>query len=195
MTILLLAGLVGAAHVLAPDHWFPTSVLGWQRRWSVSRSLLFALAIYALHAAMGLAIYFAFNHFLDQLDSGRLLAFSVILVGSVSLVRVIRFPRIREVLGSGYTGPWGLFVAISLLGPAESLIPILIKSGHSGVGYLGPSLAFLAGTVAMGTASMFLGRMVWDKPMGLPVGINWMFRGGTVVPVLAGVAVGLFVLL
>ena len=194
MNIILLAGLVGAAHVLAPDHWFPTSILSWQRRWSISRSALFALAIYGLHAALGLMIYFLFNHVFEKLNSGRLLAFSVILVVSVSLVRIIRFPRVREVLASGHNGPWGLFVAISLLGPAESLIPILIKSGHSGVGYLAPALSFLIGTMAMGTLSVFLGSMFWDRPHGLPLGMNWAFRGGAVVPVLAGVAVGLFVL-
>ncbi len=41
-----LSFLAGAAHVLAPDHWMPGSVVAWQRGWGFIKTSLFSLGIF-----------------------------------------------------------------------------------------------------------------------------------------------------
>jgi len=193
--LLVLSMLSGAVHVLAPDHWLPASVLAWKRGWSLRKSAVFAAVILTFHVLLGAAIYFCLEDWLEQIRTPALYGFGVALVFLVMILRLIRFSRIREVLRAGPKSNWGIFAVLSLLGPCESIIPVFIKSGQLRVGYLLPGIAFLFGTLISGWICILLGRTLWDRPLWLPRGVTWAFRRGTLVPVAAGLAVGLGLIL
>ncbi len=191
--ILLLSFLAGALHVLAPDHWLPASVMSWQRRWRAGSTALFSLTAYSFHVVLGLLIFFALEGFISSLQSTALLIFALVLVGTSTLIRLYRFTRIEEVLCAGPGSKRGIFAVFSLLGPCESLIPVLIKSGQMGVGYLTPFFVFLAGTLVSGTVLVFAGRRLWNRPMGLPMGMSWAYRSSAAIPLLACIVLGISV--
>lgn len=193
--VLALSALAGAVHVLAPDHWLPASVLSWQRGWSLKRSAFFAAIAFLIHVLLGLAIYFGFESFFAKLESTVLAVFGTILVVSVMAIRLIRFSRLREVLRAGPNSVWGYFAVISLLGPCEAIIPIFVRARHLGIGYLTPFLAFSLGTVVAGVASVLVGRVLWNRPLWLPRGITWAHSRTAMVPVIAGLALGLTAIL
>jgi hypothetical protein len=194
-TMIVLAALAGAVHVLAPDHWLPASVVAWQRGWSLSRSAAFAALTFLVHLVLGVVIYFSFDSILAEQEASRLFAFGMILVFSVMIVRMLRFSRLREVVRAGPNSSWGLFAVISLLGPCESVIPILIKARQLGIGYLIPSVSFLAGTMVVGMACVVAGRLLWNRPLWLPRGISWARSRSAILPAVAGLALGLTAIL
>jgi hypothetical protein len=194
-TVFVLSVLAGAVQVLAPDHWLPASVLAWQRGWSIFRSMAFAFFAFVLHLSLGLLIYFVCNPFLNHLNSASLFVFALALILTSMGLRMFRFSRIREVLGAGPRSTWGFFAVFSLLGPAEAIIPILVRSGQIGIGYLTPTLAFGFGTVTVGLVCVVVGRLLWNKPLWLPRGIYWARKRIAVIPVAAGLVVGLTVIL
>ncbi len=189
--ILSLSAIAGVVHMIAPDHWLPASVLGWRRGWRPSKVLAVSFGIFGFHVMLGAGIYFLLAGFLRGFTGSELFTFGVILVFSVMVARFFRFARIREVLGAEPSSQWAVFAIVSLLGPAESLVPILVKSGQLGVGYLAPTLAYFAGTLFAGTALVLGGRWLWNRPMGLPSGLLWAQSSGAVLPVIAGLALGL----
>lgn len=193
--LILLSVVAGAIHMLAPDHWVPASVLVWQRRWGSAKTVAFAGIALLVHLLFGFAIYFMISGFLSHLDSDKLFIFALALVLLVALARGIRVERMQEVLRAGPHSAWGLFAVISLLGPCESVIPVFIKARALGMGYLIPFVAFFAGSLLSGTALVLGGRRVWNKPLWLPRGIHWAHQRSAVLPVVAGVAVGLTLLL
>ncbi|MCM2324214.1 MAG: hypothetical protein NDJ90_13230 [Oligoflexia bacterium] len=191
----ILCALAGALHVIAPDHWVPASLLSWQRRWRLSRIAGFAALAFGLHVALGFLLFYLFGEAVWEMASSNLLVFSLILVAGVAAIRAFRFQRIREVLASGGSGIWGVFMVFSLLGPCESLIPILIKSRQLGAGLLLPLVAFYAGTLLAGGALIFFGKGLWNRPHWLPRGLYAGTQRLATVPVIACVAVGLALLL
>lgn len=189
--ILSLSAIAGAVHMIAPDHWLPASVLSWRRGWRAPRALALSFVAFGFHVVLGAGVYFLLASFLRGFTGSALFTFGVVLVFSVMAARVFRFARIREVLGAETGSPWAVFVVVSLLGPAESLVPILVKSGQLGAGYLAPTMAFFAGTLVSGMALVLGGRWLWNRPMGLPRGLLWAQSSGAVFPVIAGLALGL----
>lgn len=187
----LLCALAGALHVLAPDHWVPASILSWQKGWKASRVALFSILVFVSHLLLGFLIFFLARPLMEGISSSTLLAFSLTLVALVAIARGMRFSRIREVLRGGQGGIWGVFTVFSLLGPCESIIPVFIKAGHLGTGYLLPFSAFFAGTLVAGIALIFSGRMIWNRPQLLPRALNWSRLRVAVIPVVTGVVVGL----
>lgn len=163
----------GAFHVLAPDHWMPASLLSWQRGWPTRRLAFFSLMVFVPHLFLGFLIYWALSKIFLTFDSSTLLVFSFVLVGAVAVVRSIRFKRIYEVLRMGPQGSAGLFTVVSLLGPCESLIPILIKAKSLGAGYMLPSVFFFLGTVISGVFLMVSGQYLWNCPHWFPRGLRW----------------------
>lgn len=188
---LVLCGLAGAFHAIAPDHWVPGSILSWQRAWSVRRVLAFCGFSYALHVALGALLYFVSFGVLEHLSPPQVFGFSVFLVAVVALLRGLRFSRLREVLRNGKNGVWGFFSALSLLGPSESLVPVLVKAHHLGAGYLTPVLAYFAGTFLAGAFLVLWGRKAWNRPLWLIRGMEWAQKRVAVVPVVAGLGIGL----
>jgi uncharacterized membrane protein YdfJ with MMPL/SSD domain len=82
-----------------------------------------------------------------------------------------------------------------LLGPCESIIPIFIKAASLGTGYALPLASFLAGTVLTGSVLVLSGRIVWNRPFWLMRAFDWALQRTAVLPVAAGVALGLRLLL
>jgi hypothetical protein len=193
-TLLLLSALTGAVHVLAPDHWFPASVLTWQRNLTFIPTFLLSFFIYLIHMLLGAAIYFIFLPFFHQLRSDFLFPFTLILLFSGLFLRLSRFPRLEEVLRSGTSSSWGFFVVISLLWPCESLIPILIKSGKGDIGYLLPFLAFFGGTVISGYTAIWVGQYFWKRPALFSQSLAWANQKNAALPVLLVLTVGLSLL-
>ena len=194
-TLVLLSALAGAVHVMSPDHWVPASLFSWQRRWPLSRTLLFVLGALGLHLALGLAVYFALDEWLLSLDSHRMILLSMSMVFGVMVLRAVRFSSIQKVQQLGPHRWWGLLAVLSLLGPCESLIPVLMKSRVLGYGYFVPFLAFSVGTLGTGAGLIASGRMVWNRPFGLTRLLGWVDRRVAVLPVAAGLILGLRFLL
>jgi hypothetical protein len=194
-TILWISFLAGAVHVMAPDHWLPASVVAWQRRWRTGQAARFAAFAFAFHILLGAFVYFIFDTFLRTLDSGPLFFAALGLVSAVMFVRMYRFSRVREVLRAGPGSSWGMIAVFSLLGPCESIIPIMIKSGQVGIGFLTPILAFTAGTLVSGTACVLVGRYLWDQPVLLPRGISLAQTKIATMPLFAVLMLGLATLL
>lgn len=194
-TLILLSALAGAIHVLAPDHWVPASIVGWQRRWSTFRSALYATLMLSLHVLMGAGAYFLFDDQLRTVDSARLFNYSLGFVALLMALRAWRFSMIRDIQRVGPHLGWATTLVLTLLGPCESIIPIFLKSASLGVGYVVPFGAFLAGTLGAGITLTFVGREVWNRPFWL---IRAFDRGSqrlAALPVAAGVVLGLRFLL
>ena len=194
-SLVLLSALAGAVHVMSPDHWVPASLFTWQRRWPLRRTLLFVLYALGLHLGLGLAVYFAFDEWLLSLDPHRMIVLSMGMVFGVMILRSVRFSGIQKVQQLGPHRWWGLVAVVSLLGPCESLIPVLMKSRMLGYGYFVPFLAFSVGTLTAGAGLIASGRIVWNRPFGLPRLLSWVDRRVAVLPIAAGLILGLRFLL
>lgn len=202
-TLLTLSALAGAIHVLAPDHWLPASVLAWQKGWSRRKTAAFAAAIFAFHVTLGFAVFLAIQavawRYFDwdamNLAPKPLVALTWALVVGITFLRATRFGRNWEVFRSGNRGIWGLVTVVSTLGPCESIIPVFMKSGHLGMGYALPFAVFLGGTLVSGTICILVGRVRWNQPLTLPRIADWARRRRASLPIAAGVAMGLAILL
>jgi hypothetical protein len=195
LMLFLLSAIAGAIHVMAPDHWVPASILSWQRRWNPLRAALFSGAMLTAHVLMGAGLYFVFDDQLRELNPARLFPYSLAFVVGLMLLRMLRFSRIRDVQRVGNHAWWGWVAVLSLLGPCESIIPIFLKSASLGAGYLFPLLAFWVGTVSAGVALTLSGRFVWNRPLWLIRAFDWANQRVAVLPIAAGVALGLRYLL
>ena len=121
-----------------------------------------------------------------------LLLFSLILIVVLTLVRAMRFSRIMKIQKTAANrGFWALLSVLSLLGPAESVIPIFIKADQLGIGYLLPLLAFFAGTFIAGALAVAFGRSAWNRPFWLPRGLEIAHKKMAAFPVIVLVAIGI----
>jgi hypothetical protein len=191
--LVLVAFLIGALHMLAPDHWVPLSLLSWQKGWGSRRTRSTTLQLLASHLVVGLLLALVLAQWADGMADDDLLLFSLLLVGAVTIVRVFRFSRLQEAFSSGPYSKRGVLAAWSLLGPAESLIPIVLRSNELGAGFLSPFLAYAVGTLLVGTWLVFWGRSLWNRPLILPRGWMLMQRSAPVIPLLAFVLTGISV--
>jgi hypothetical protein len=194
-TMIILAAMAGAVHVLVPDRWFPASVVAWQRGWSYRKTALVGFSAFLVHLIAGAGLYFLFKKAFFALSPNVLFWIVLFLVFGVMVFRLFRFLKFRDVFSSKPRGWWGVLAVFVLLGPCEALIPILIKAGQLGIGYVMPILAFSFGTVLVGLAGVLVGRGFWNRPALLP---RWMIlsdRGIILVPAFVGLAVGLSAIL
>jgi len=187
--------LGGAVHILAPDHWVPVSILSWQHGWRLSRLTAFVFLAFLFHVLLGFLIYWLLQSLIFRVPASAFWIYTVFLIGSVAMVRGIRFKKIRDILRSGSGGFWGIMTVFSFLGPCESIIPILLKARHLGTGYMVPVLAFLLGTVVAGMVLITGGQRAWNRPLWLPRGVQWFGNGAMTFPVMAGVMLSLALLL
>ena len=133
--IAFVSAIAGVIHVMAPDHWLPASVLAWQRGWMLRKTALFSVAILCFHICLGLAIYFAIGVLVSHFGPDRGFAVALAITLGAMFLRMVRFSRIRGIFRSTNSNAvWGILGVLSLLGPCESLIPILLKSRQLGVG-------------------------------------------------------------
>jgi hypothetical protein len=129
-----------------------------------------------LHIALGLLAALVLGEWARGLGQKGLFAFSLGLVLVLALARFVRFSRLREAFLAGPQSKRGLVVAWSLLGPAESLVPVVMKSLQLGEPWLAPVLAYSAGTLIAGSALVFWGRRLWNRPSVLARGYLWVSR-------------------
>lgn len=193
--LLILSAFAGAIHMLAPDHWMPLSLKSWQRQWGQAKTLVLSLLALAGHLGVGFAIYLILRPLIITYVGSTLFMASVALVIAGAILRAARFGSIREILRMGSNRIWSTLSVLSLLGPCESLIPVMIKAHHLGVGYLVAFAGFAAGTLLSGLLLIFAGRYFWNHPIRLNQGVSWALQRRSVLPVLAGVTAGLIFLL
>src|SRR4051794_27706104 len=103
--LIFLSALAGGLHVLAPDHWVPSSLLSWQRGWRFPRAALFAALAFVAHVGSGFLIYAVtiaplgrrYRHAILAIGTSKLLALSILAVVLVLALRAVRFNRIKDV--------------------------------------------------------------------------------------------------
>jgi hypothetical protein len=189
--LLALSAMAGAVHVLAPDHWFPASTLAWRRGWRAGQTILFLVVAYAIHLALGYAIFRALGDSVLAFLEARLMYFTIALICLAAFVRSYRFSHVEGVIRSSSLSRWRLWTVLALLGPCESLIPILIKARQMGLEPVGVSCWFLAGTLVAGIALVLGSQRIWDRPELLARWVSVIRGRVTPIPVAGAVAVGL----
>ncbi len=172
----MIALLLGGVHVLSPDHWVPLSLQSWQRGWNLKRTLGVALQLILLHVTLGLLAALVLGEWARGLGTNGLFAFSLVMLLVMSIARFLRFSKLREAFLAGPNSKRGLVAAWSLLGPAESLVPVVMKSLQSGESWLLPVLAYTAGSIVSGCVLVFWGRRLWNQPAVLARGYLWVSR-------------------
>lgn len=181
--------------MLAPDHWMPISLSSWQRRWGVGKTVGCSLLAVLFHLVLGFALYLVIRPVLLNCDERWLFPASVAMVALSAAVRHARFNRIRDVLRLGPNPLWKGVAILSLLGPCESLIPVMVKAHRLGDGYLLAALAFALGSIAAGLAVILAGRSIWNHPSRLNQLISWALRRRSAVPAAIGVGMGILFIL
>lgn len=195
MELLLLAFAAGLVHVVAPDHWVPASILTWRRGWGRGMAIAFSCAVSLVHVALGALLFWAGSSFFERVPPGQFFGFSVLLIAGVAVIRGLRFSRVREVVRTGGEGSWGILAVISLMGPAESLIPVLLKAHHRALPLQEPLAVYLLGTFVMSASLVVLGQRIWNRPQWLTRGMGLVRRRLASVPIAASVAVSVLILL
>lgn len=176
MLILWLSFLLGAAHTLSPDHWVPLSLQSWQKGWGAARTRGLAVQLYLLHVLTGLLCALIIREWASGLDDRGLMVFSLGLVAVGAVIRFIRLPRLREVFLAGPQSRRGVLAAWSLLGPAESVIPLVLKALQMGHGYVLPVACYTLGTLVGGDLLIMWGRRAWNQPGAVTHGWEWLQR-------------------
>lgn len=176
MLIFGLSFLLGAVHTLSPDHWVPISLQSWQKGWGAARTRGLAAQMYLLHVALGLLCALIIREWSAGLDEQGLMLFSLGLVAVGALIRFLRFPKLREVFLAGPQSKRGVLAAWSLLGPAESVIPLVLKAIQLGHGYLVPVACYALGTLVGGDLLIMWGRRIWNQPGAVTQGWVWLQR-------------------
>jgi hypothetical protein len=179
-SFLALSFAVGFLHAVTPDHWMPYSLRAWQRSRSAISTALGLVPWIGIHLALGLVLFVAIRPFVDLGgEAETIFSFSVVFVLLAICVRSFRYSRLIEAQRSGPRGAWGAYAMVSLLGPAESLVPILIQARHWGVSLWPPFLAYSAGTsVALGIL-VLAGRWAWNRPGWMVRSLAWSRGGGS----------------
>jgi hypothetical protein len=119
-------------------------------------------------------------------------------VCTFGLFRAFRFVGVEDVIRSRSQSPWRLWTVFALLGPCESVVPVLVKARAMGQGYPLAIVCFLLGTLMMGGVLVWAGRSVWNRPALLTrwVAVLRRGRGRTLpIPVAGAVAIGIICLL
>ena len=191
----LLAMIGGALHVLGPDHWIPTSVLAWQKKWTQSQTVVFSMSAFFVHVFWGYLLFLLLQNWMIKRPDSEFLVLALGLMVGMAVVRRTRFPRVQKIFRIGHQGLKGNVAALLLLGPCEIILPIFVKAKLLGVGYIVPFVCFLLGTVAAGVFVVLWGRAQWNRPFALPVELRAILRPRAVLPLVAGVSVGGFFLL
>ncbi len=195
--VVVLSFAAGAVHMIAPDHWIPGSILAWRREWSSKETLSFSLVTFLMHLTFGVALYFALEKALGLTEWGasQLTLFAASLILGGSALRALRFQRVRAVLGAlpsqGMGQVWALWSTLALLGPAESLVPVLAKTQQLGVPSVWVIAAFTAGSVLSGLALVFFGKVAWDRPFWLPRVLDLAQKDAVALSFAVGMILGL----
>lgn len=161
----------------------------------MGKTIGLSLLALGFHLLLGFSIYLAIRPVLLSFDSRWLFPVSVGIVILAAGLRSARFNRIREVLRLGPNRLWTMASVLSLLGPCESLIPVMVKGHNLGIGYLSAAAAFALGTVLSGVLVIAMGRSLWNQPNKLNQIICWALRRRSAAPAALVVAIGIIFIL
>lgn len=150
--------------MFAPDHGFPVALLAWRERWTPLGSGLRIGALVSVHALGGVALAWAFQGlvYAARLEPWQAWSAAVALVLVSWGVRAKRAGRIFELVRAAPGRTGGAWTALSLLGPAEILVPLGLRG--AGVGSL---WAFVLGSVLAGLLAVSRSRRRLRRPLGL----------------------------
>jgi hypothetical protein len=163
----------------------------WQRGWRASLAMGLALVAFLGHIGLGVGLYRLFQGPFNALAPDRLFAFAAILLISLMTVRLLAYRMLPRIFDRR-----SLMGALLLLGPCESLIPILIRAHQLGIDPRPVVAAFAAGTCLLGSSFLFFGHWACERPSWLPASLAGSQNATAgVVPALAGILVGLSALL
>jgi hypothetical protein len=191
LTLAALSAAAGAVHMVAPDHWMPASLVAWQRGWGLRRTAGFQAGLLLAHVLAGGLIYLVLAPGMTLLDPTQVFHVVLGLVFGVMALRLFRFTRVADVFRAGPGSHWGLIGVVALLGPCESIVPILLKSRQLGAGYGLALGAFLIGTLVSGVLLGAASRWLWDQPLWLPRAMSWIRSRQALVPAAAGIVLGI----
>lgn len=189
--LLALSAMAGAIHMIAPDHWFPASTLAWRRGWRTGKVVLFLSVAYAFHLVLGYALFWLFREFWVGAVASRLMDFTIGLIALAALVRSYRFSHVEGLIRSSSLSRWRTWTVLALLGPCESIVPILIKGQQMSVPSHEVLAAFLAGTWIAGILLVFASQRIWNQPERLARWVSLIRGRISPIPVAGLVAVGL----
>lgn len=188
------AFFLGAVHIASPDHWFPFSILAWQKKWRLTRTLSAGFGLLLLHVLGGAAAFFILLPILKfsaQMVDAKF-PFLMSIAATLGWM-TYRFARFSKTAGAFSRAKQGrsykeLLYVLGILGPAETLIPVLVQVKKVGGGYLIPMAAYALGTFIAGLSAMVLGRYVWNRPTVLPRGLLWLEQRQAALPAMVMMA-------
>ncbi len=173
LLLFVVAFLAGAVHVASPDHWLPAALWSWRRGWTTRRTAGFAALFLSNHLALGLLIFLFFELaarlLFPQVGPDQLFAASLAVALLIWGVRVVRYLAFDRAVETRPNDLWNLGQILLFLGPAETLLPILVRSVGQGWGWFLPFAAFGLGTLIAGTAGIVWGRWSWNRGDSLPL--------------------------
>ena len=184
-TVLLISFLAGLLQSASPDRWIPLSIHSWQRGWDARRTLLAGAGLLVVHVALGVALFGVIFLVAAPVSSESLSLVAVAVVLGGAVLRLSRFKQFRQVLGAGVRGRWGVPAVLSLMGPCELAIPLLLKTAHGGQSVVLALMALTVGTL-VGALGLALGaRHFWNQPARLATVVDWTQGRGVAVPAAA----------
>jgi hypothetical protein len=121
-----------------------------------------------MHVGFGALLFFGINPVLSLfLSSQELMICSAFLVLASLGIRFLRFSKFLPAFRHARSGVWGFFLLAGLLGPAESIIPILFKFKMLGMGFGIPIASYALGTISAGVGLLIYGRVSLNEPQWL----------------------------
>ena len=172
----------------------PASVLAWQKGWPTSRIASFSLAALVFHLGLGAVIYALIAILPITIPANSLGIFTLVFLGAIGTVRALRFSRVREVLFRSPDSRRALYSILSLLGPSEMDVPVLLEAKVEGAPIYPILVAKLVGSWVTSLVILSFARASWNRPMALPSAVQWCRSRMATVPMMAGVLVGVALL-
>ena len=186
--------LLGAAHMLSPDHWVPISIQAWQKSWNSQFTSLIGVFTISFHVFSGLVLFYIFQKFFLNLSPNGVIFFTILWIGFFTYLRAQRYSKLQTILWGGPTLVSKIFTLFIFIGPAESLIPVLIKAKMLPAALFPTLICFWAGSLASGIPLIVFGQLLTDRPLALPQQIAWAQKKLLSLPTAIATVVGLIVL-
>lgn len=171
--MLLLSLFAGAVQAMTPDRWLPLSVYSWQKSWGKLKSVSLNFCALGVHVLLGFWLYAALSPLWKIVPQQYLFEFGTALTLFFLMARISLFSKLTDIHRLGSREKSVVVSVLTQLGPAEALIPFLIKSKLLGIGYVVPTSAFLVGTFMMGSFLVLVSRSLWNRPGLLVSGIRF----------------------
>jgi len=158
---------IGAVQAISPDRWLPLSIHSWQKNWGPARVRSMSFFLSLIHVFLGVLLALIVAPFLAGQNREFLLSVFSFMVLVLALARLVRFRRIREVIGSGAQGRWGVLALMSIMGPCELALPLWVKAGGGGISLLIAILGLALGTFGGVYLLTRFSQSVWNSPARL----------------------------